>query len=58
MLQTLAMRVLSNPAVIEGFEILAVGALLGGIQKLNREYVDKAARRRAEQIVKAMNNRR
>ncbi len=58
MLQPLVLKVATNPVVLETLEVLVVSAILYGSKTLMEGYIDRTARRRAERIVKSLNNRR
>lgn len=58
MIQAIAVKIATNPAVLETLEALAVGGILMGAKTLMENYIDNVARSRAETIVRQMNNRR
>lgn len=58
MLQPLVAKVATNPVVLETLEVLVVSAILYGTKTIMDTYIDRTARRRAERIVRNLNNRR
>ncbi len=58
MLQTLAVKVATNPVVLETLEVLLVSTILYGSKALMDQYIDHTARQRAERIVRNLNKRR
>jgi hypothetical protein len=58
MLQTLAVKVATNPVVLETLEVLAVSAILYSSKAIMDQYIDRTARQRAERIVRNLNKRR
>ena len=58
MMQAIAVKIVTNPVVLETLEALAVSGILMGAKSLMDNYIDNVARSRAETIVRQMNNRR
>lgn len=58
MLQSIVSKVIATPAVVETLELLALSLIIDGTRSVMSMYVDKTARRRAERIIRNMQNRR